>query len=143
MFSYRLKELRNRKSGLTQAKLAEVMNVSQQAVGLWERGKNMPSHELVAKLASFFNVSVDYLLGRTDEPGGTGFTRVPSQAASAHQQPSIRPDTLTPEEATLIQAYRNANDRDKSIVDTILKPEVRTQSEIVEDPPLSTAGHVG
>ena len=75
MFSYRLKELRNKKSGLTQAKLAEVMNVSQQAVGLWERGKNMPSHELVAKLASFFNVSVDYLLGRTDEPQGTGFQK--------------------------------------------------------------------
>ncbi|WP_295159308.1 helix-turn-helix transcriptional regulator [Selenomonas sp. AE3005] len=75
MFSYRLKELRNKKNGLTQAKLAEVMNVSQQAVGLWERGKNMPSHELVAKLASFFNVSVDYLLGRTDEPQGTGFQK--------------------------------------------------------------------
>lgn len=75
MFSYRLKELRNKKSGLTQAKLAEVMNVSQQAVGLWERGKNMPSHELVAKLANFFNVSVDYLLGRTDEPQGTGFQK--------------------------------------------------------------------
>ena len=64
MFAQRLKDLRKSRPGLTQAKLAEILDVSQQAVGLWERGKNMPSHELVFKIASFFNVTTDYLLGR-------------------------------------------------------------------------------
>ncbi len=136
MFAIRLKELRTKKNSLTQAKLAEIMNVSQQAVGLWERGKNMPSHELVAKLAAYFNVTTDYLLGLSDQPQGH---QADSPATARQQQPQIQPDTLTPEEAALVEAYRNANDRDKSIVDTILKPEVRAQSEAVEETPLSTA----
>ena len=68
MFAQRLKDLRKARPSLTQAKLAEILDVSQQAVGLWERGKNMPSHELVFKIASFFNVTTDYLLGKSDTP---------------------------------------------------------------------------
>lgn len=139
MFAIRLKELRTKKNSLTQAKLAEIMNVSQQAVGLWERGKNMPSHELVAKLAAYFNVTTDYLLGLSDQPQG----HQADSPAAARPQPPLQPDTLTPEEAALVEAYRNANDRDKSIVDTILKPEVRAQSEIVEETPMNTAERIG
>lgn len=73
MFAQRLKDLRKSRPGLTQAKLAEILDVSQQAVGLWERGKNMPSHELVFKIASFFNVTTDYLLGKSDNPHGIPF----------------------------------------------------------------------
>ena len=122
MFSYRLKELRNKKSGLTQAKLAEVMNVSQQAVGLWERGKNMPSHELVAKLANYFNVSVDSLLGRTDEPGGTGFQKgllgdingdSPFMQKVREQMSNIQ---VTPYEEALLKAYREATGDIKRVV---------------------------
>jgi len=63
MFAKRLKELRTSRAGLTQAKLAEQLGVSQQAVGLWERGKNMPSHELVVQIAKMFDVPTDYLVG--------------------------------------------------------------------------------
>lgn len=135
MFSDRLKELRNKKSGLTQAKLAEVMNVSQQAVGLWERGKNMPSHELVAQLASYFNVSVDYLLGRTDEPGGfqkgllgkitdtSPFAQeVRKQAAQEARNANPAPARITPAELALIQAYRNASGDIKRVVSGALQP---------------------
>jgi transcriptional regulator with XRE-family HTH domain len=73
MFAQRLKDLRKSRPGLTQAKLAEILDVSQQAVGLWERSKNMPSHELVFKIASYFNVTTDYLLGKSDNPHGESF----------------------------------------------------------------------
>lgn len=63
MFAKRLKELRTSRTGLTQAKLAEQLGVSQQAVGLWERGKNMPTHELVVQIAKMFDVPTDYLVG--------------------------------------------------------------------------------
>ena len=131
MFSYRLKELRNRKSGLTQAKLAEIMNVSQQAVGLWERGKNMPSHELVTKLASFFNVSVDYLLGRTDEPQGTGFQKgdnggsqndgeikqpMMTKAYTGYSQTTYHDPLLS----ELIEQYPKLNDTAKAAINSIL-----------------------
>ena len=41
------------------------------------------------------------------------------------------------------QGTLSSNDRDKSIVDTILKPEVRAQSEIVEETPMNTAERIG
>ena len=68
MFSDRLKQLRTSRPALTQAKFAELLGVSQQAVGLWERGKNMPSHDLVVQIANYFNVSTDYMMCLTDNP---------------------------------------------------------------------------
>jgi len=64
MFSDILKRLRTKQQGLTQAKFAEILGVSQQAVGLWERGKNMPSKELLVRIADYFGVTVDYMVGR-------------------------------------------------------------------------------
>lgn len=62
MFASRLKELRINK-GISQLGLAEILGMSQQAIGKWETGKATPDYENLKKLASFFNVSTDYLLG--------------------------------------------------------------------------------
>jgi len=62
MFPQRLKELRNNKK-LTQSQLGETMNVSYKTVGSWERGERQPSYETAKKIANYFNVSTDYLLG--------------------------------------------------------------------------------
>ena len=62
MFPDRLKSLR-RAEGLTQAELAARFQVTQQAVAKWERGSASPEPDIVAKLAAFFRVSADYLLG--------------------------------------------------------------------------------
>ena len=60
-----MKELRTGK-GLTQKQLAAVMNVSGNAVHSWESDKQEPSLAMLVKIAEFFDVSADYLLGRTD-----------------------------------------------------------------------------
>lgn len=65
MFSLKLKELRAAK-GITQVQLAQELSVSIGAVGNWEAGKRTPDHETMIKIAEHFNVSVDYLLGRTE-----------------------------------------------------------------------------
>ena len=57
----RLKELRA-KTRLTQAELAQKLDVTQQAVGRWERGQTSPDYETLKKLSVLFDVSVDYLL---------------------------------------------------------------------------------
>ncbi|MHB0938579.1 MAG: LexA family protein [Armatimonadota bacterium] len=62
-----IKELR-RKKGLTQAELARRLNYSRQLVSLWEIDESMPDAATVKQLAELFNVSADYLLGRTTEP---------------------------------------------------------------------------
>lgn len=62
MFPQRLKELRKRRK-LTQTELGEIMNVSYKTVGSWERGERQPSYETAKKIADYFEVSTDYLLG--------------------------------------------------------------------------------
>jgi transcriptional regulator with XRE-family HTH domain len=61
----RLKELREEK-GLLQKDVAKYLKITTSAYGYYEQGKRDPDTETLQKLADFFNVSVDYLLGRTD-----------------------------------------------------------------------------
>ncbi len=65
MFRIRLKELREN-AGLSQYKFADKFGVAQSTVGSWEAGKREPNFDTMQRLADFFNVSVDYLLGRED-----------------------------------------------------------------------------
>lgn len=70
MFSERLKELR-KNMGYTQKEIAEQIGTSQPSYQNWEKGSRKPSRETIQKLADFFNVSTDYLLGQTDIPNST------------------------------------------------------------------------
>ncbi len=65
MIGKRIYELRN-ESKLSQLTLAKAIGVSQKAIDYWERGVNEPKASYIVLLADFFNVSADYLLGRTD-----------------------------------------------------------------------------
>lgn len=59
----RIKELRQEKN-LSQSVLAQKISVSQKAIDYWERGINEPKATYIVRLADFFDVSTDYLLGR-------------------------------------------------------------------------------
>ncbi len=61
-FDELIKELRKEK-GLTQAELAVIFNVTKQTVSAWENGLQETDFETLEKLAKYFEVSVDYLLG--------------------------------------------------------------------------------
>lgn len=65
MFAERLKTLR-KNAGLTQKDMAQHFQTSQPSYQAWESGKRNPNKTSLDKLATFFNVSVDYLLGHTD-----------------------------------------------------------------------------
>lgn len=67
MFAKRLKELREQ-AGYSQYSFAAAMSIAQSTVGGWESGKREPNFDMTKKIADFFGVSVDYLLGR-DLPG--------------------------------------------------------------------------
>lgn len=62
----RLKTLRNEK-GYNQTYVAKQLGITQQAYANYERGARQPDNETLVKLADLFNVSVDYILGRTDD----------------------------------------------------------------------------
>lgn len=69
MFQIRLKELREKKK-ISQRELAKLLGFSQGTVGNWESGIRKPTFKTLYKLADYFNVSVDYLMGNTDNPQG-------------------------------------------------------------------------
>jgi len=62
MFANRLRELRLEKK-ITQVELAKILNVTKATVNDWEHGKCETSFDMLKKLAIFFNVSADYLIG--------------------------------------------------------------------------------
>lgn len=64
-FKDRLLSLR-KELGLTQGEFAEKIGYSRTAISAWEIGRNEPSNEDMIKIANFFNVSLDYLLGKSD-----------------------------------------------------------------------------
>ncbi len=64
----KIRELRE-ENGLKQKDLAEKIGVVAHNVGDWERGKCEPSIEILVKLANFFGVSVDYIIGNSDDFG--------------------------------------------------------------------------
>lgn len=53
-----------KKRNLTQAQIAEILNIGRVAYTLYETGKNIPTTESIIKLAELYNCSTDYLLGR-------------------------------------------------------------------------------
>lgn len=65
-FSERLKDLR-KQAGLTQVDVAERLGISQPAYASWERGVKKPTQENLVKIAQILNVSVDYLVGNSEE----------------------------------------------------------------------------
>ena len=67
MFRTRLRELRENAGYKSQQAFADAFGVAQSTVGGWEAGKREPNYATTLKLANFFHVSVDYLLGQTDQ----------------------------------------------------------------------------
>lgn len=65
-FNERLKELRE-DNDLTQTKLAKELNIDQRSLSFYEIGKYEPNLETLINLSLYFNVSVDYILGLTNE----------------------------------------------------------------------------
>ncbi|WP_010296004.1 helix-turn-helix domain-containing protein [Clostridium senegalense] len=61
----RIREERIRKD-INQPELAKILNISKQTVSNWENGKRTPDIDTLENLAKFFDVSTDYLLGRSD-----------------------------------------------------------------------------
>lgn len=78
--------------GLTQKQLAQKIGISQQSYSDYENGRTFPDATTLIELANALNVSIDYLLGRTDDLGAV--------VISNHSVPH-----LTEDEAELLRLY--------------------------------------
>lgn len=66
-FGQRLREIRN-KSSMTQKEFAKIFKLSESAIGMYERDEREPSFKLVNEISDHFDVTIDFLLGKSDVP---------------------------------------------------------------------------
>lgn len=100
MLSNRLKQLRKEK-GLTQTELAKLINIGNKTISDYERNITSPDIETLNVIAGYFNVSTDYLLGKTNQKN-------PKQQLSESQVQILSGiDNLTDEQAQSVVNYIN------------------------------------
>lgn len=108
MFPKILKDLRKSRK-INQAELGEALGMSQATITLWENGKRIPDIDMLCKIADYFNVTTDYLLGRAPME----VTAIQGEAPPTEQgrfQLVFEPDqTPTPDEleARILSALQN------------------------------------
>ncbi len=100
-----LKVLRTEQN-ISQQQLADVIGVSQQSVNKYENHSVEPDINTMIKIADYFCVSVDYLIGRTK---------------SRHETGVFSEEKFNLEEINLVKKYRKSNTREKEIIQFILK----------------------
>ena len=85
MFGKRLRALREGR-GLTQLELGRIIKLSPSTIGMYESGRRDPDSETLRTLAEYFGVTVDYLLGRTDDPMPPAGRRVTDEPVNPLQK---------------------------------------------------------
>ena len=104
MMNLRLQEARERKR-LSQKALADLAHVSPQAYSMYERDLRRPDWETMILLARVLGVSVDYLLGLTEDP----FPPIP----------------MDPREREIARSYHMLDERGKQTIDVTMKEQIR------------------
>lgn len=87
----RLVALRKEK-GLIQQDVANYLNITRPAYVQYEKGYSQPTNESIVKLADFFNVSTDYILGRSDHythPDDPNLEAYPKEEGKIEKAPPV------------------------------------------------------
>ena len=111
---------------LSQEDLAKQMNVTQTAVSQWEKGKTNPDMKTADKLADFFAVSVDYLLGRTDERANSYYASNinDSNLIQGNGTVLIGSVKISKDEAEILRVYRILDIRGRAkLINTVIELE--------------------
>lgn len=117
---YILKNLRL-DAGLTQHELAQLLQIGQSTIVCYERGEREPTITNLLKYASYFNVSIDYLVCRTDDFG----TPIEPPQEGFH---------LSPEERKLVEDYRGLGKPLKELLQNMIRSwQEGTRSDSVKD----------
>ena len=109
IISKRLKKLRE-DAGLSQSKIGQLVGVPQSSIYRYEQGQSVPSPKTFRWYADYFDVSLDYLFGRTNDPHG------------AHYEYKPRYETLNPEMEKFVEMCFDPNSRmNERLKEIILK----------------------
>lgn len=107
-----LAQLRKQK-GLSQRQFANTLGVSNGAIGMWETNKRQPDIEMLKKIATFFSVSVDYLLDMPKPKGNSPMNSISN--------------IMTNKEQDLIKTFRQLDTDNKDIAIGEIKKLLKEQ----------------
>ena len=103
-----LKDLRT-ESGLTQLQFAQAIGTSQKNISRWELGETEPSAYYLKKIAEFYQITTDYILGVEDDLG--------------HKSYDTTNNAVTPEERKILNAYRLLSPANRQMILRMLNIE--------------------
>ena len=109
-FSERLKELRI-KNDMQQNQLSELVNLKPSAISKYENGSTQPSIDMLIKLADIFNVSLDYIVGKSSIPN------------------PYTTDNVSPKEFDLVVRFRRLSAENKIRIDERISTMLDNQAK--------------
>lgn len=118
-FHERFKQLREEK-GYSQQMLADKLSISRSTVGMYESGAREPNFELLEEIADFFNVDMDYLIGKS-----TIKRKIPVLQKDGIQKES---PALTAEEKEFLNLFETASQEAREFVISTLKRSIQVSS---------------
>ena len=113
MFYQRLRDLKE-DMDLKQSNVAKIIGVSENQYGRYERGDNDIPLEKALILANFYNVSIDYIAGRTNDKKG------------------FNKSDLPPSEVDLLKKFRNLSEKQRGIIIGRIEAFTEENAEISE-----------
>lgn len=128
MIIERLIQLRENKQ-LKQIEVAKLLNIGTVTYNRYEKGEREPDHKMLNKIANFFNVSTDYLLGLTDIPY-TVDDYIAKQKKAGMQPVD---NQYSADERKIIDMYRQLSEKDKGKIEGRLE-------EMLDDGQAATKG---
>lgn len=128
MIIERLIQLRENKQ-LKQIEVAKLLNIGTVTYNRYEKGEREPDHKMLNKIANFFNVSTDYLLGLTDIPY-TVDDYIAKQKKAGMQPVD---NQYNADERKIIDMYRQLSEKDKGKIEGRLE-------EMLDDGQAATKG---
>ncbi len=118
----RLAELRCQKN-LSKKEISISLGLEQSSYGKYELGQRQPSIEILQKLASFFEVSIDYLLGETDNPTPPNKTALTSFEAAKKLQEELSNIDIDIEKEGELETILNFIDTNKEMLKKLMNKE--------------------
>jgi len=105
LLSKKIKKLRE-DNHITQKDLGNILGLSQQTIGHYETNRAHPNYETLSKMADYFNVTLNYLFGRTDD-------RKEEVHSRSDQEKTLKTISGDPD---LLDIWNNIKDRDELII---------------------------
>lgn len=128
MLGDRLKKLRG--DGRTQEDVAKAIGVSRAAYSHFENNRNEPDNDTLKKLAQYYDVSIDYLLGKSDKPHYYSLTEKDTRAIDQKIKDII--DGLDPDGPDFFKNDAELSDEDKRLLAVSLRQSYALAQELAK-----------